>query len=230
MASKAVIVTGAGGALGSAVVAHFAATGLEVVAFHRTQDEVDGALRATGVTHLAVDLLDETSVAAGMSQAFAQSTPPEGLVCLAGGFFGDVPIVDTSPQRLRDQFELNVMTAYTCIHAALPYFLDAGGGAIVGVGSRPALQTVDGAVAYGIAKAGVVKLIEQVAGEYRDRGIRANAVIPSIMDTPANRTQMPNADFTRWVRLEEVAAVLRFLVSDGASIVSGATIPIYGRT
>jgi NAD(P)-dependent dehydrogenase (short-subunit alcohol dehydrogenase family) len=227
--AQSVIVTGAGGALGNAVVEHFAATGLDVVAFHRTAADVEQAVAAAGVTHLVVDLLDAASVEAGIKRAFGQSTPPSGLVCLAGGFFGNTAIVDTPPERMRQQFDLNVMTAYNCVHAALPYFVQAGGGSIVGIGSRPALVSGKGTVAYGIAKLGVVKLMEQIAGEYRDRGIRANAVIPSIMDTPTNRTQMPSADFSTWVRLEQVAGVLRFLVSEDGSIVSGATIPIYGR-
>src|SRR5581483_8266211 len=153
----------------------------------------------------------------------------DALVCLAGGFFGNTPVADTPPNRLREQLDLNLVATYTAAHAALPHLLAAGGGAIVGVGSRPAVGPATDAVAYGIAKLGVVKLMQTIADEYRTRGIRANAILPSIIDTPANRRDMPNADFTAWVPPEQIAAVIRFLVSADAAAISGAAIPVYGR-
>ena len=226
---KTVVVTGAAGALGRVVVTDFAAAGANIVAV----DVSDAALAQLEPTpdlvRVQADLLDEARVAEVMGRAVARFGRLDALVCLAGGFFGDMPILDTPPARVREQLELNLLTVYTCVHAALPHLLAAGGGAIVGVGSRPAVQPVAGAVAYGIAKLGVVKLMEQLATEYRAQGIRANAILPSIIDTPANRRAMPDADLARWVRPEQVAAVLRFLISDDAAVISGAAIPVYGR-
>jgi NAD(P)-dependent dehydrogenase (short-subunit alcohol dehydrogenase family) len=226
---KVVVVTGAAGALGRVVVGDFTAAGARVVAVDASEAALAQLGQAPDLVREQADLLDEMRVAEVMEQVVARFGRLDALVCLAGGFFGDTPIVDTATLRLREQFELNLLTAYTCVHAALPHLLAGGGGAIVGVGSRPAVQPVAGAVAYGIAKLGVVKLIEQIATEYREQGIRANAILPSIIDTPANRRSMPDADFERWVRPEQIAAVLRFLVSDDAMVISGAAIPVYGR-
>ena len=227
-ATRTVVVTGAAGALGRAVIADFAAAGMRVIALGRPEalHRLDPALNAT---RLPVDLLDEADVQHAILQAVELAGRLDALICLAGGFFGDTALLDTIPQRLEDQFALNVMTAYNSVYAVLPHLLAGGGGAIVGVSSRPAVRPVAGAVAYAIAKLGVVKLMEQVAAEYREQGIRANAIIPSIIDTPENRAAMPDADVERWVRPEQIAAVLRFLVGDEASIISGAAIPVYGR-
>ena len=226
---KTVVVTGAAGALGRVLVEDFAAAGLRVVAVDVGEDMLAPLEPTPDLVRVQADLLDEPRMAEVMGRAVARFGRLDGLVCLAGGFFGDTPIIDTPPGRLREQLELNLLTAYTCVHAALPHLLAAGGGTIVGVGSRPAVQPVAGAVAYAIAKLGVVKLMEQVATEYRAQGIRANAILPSIIDTPANRRAMPDADVERWVRPEQIAAVLRFLLSDDAAVVSGAAIPVYGR-
>jgi NAD(P)-dependent dehydrogenase (short-subunit alcohol dehydrogenase family) len=228
LAGKVTVITGGAGALGSRVVEVFREAGAAVVVVDR--EAALASRRATDrVLPLAVDLLDEASVAQAVDAIVARFGRIDALVCLAGGFFGDVPVVDTAPARLREQLELNLLSVYICVHAVLPRMIAAGGGAVVGVGSRPAVRPVPGAVAYGVAKLGVLKLMEAVAEEYREQGIRANAILPSIIDTPANRRSMPDADATRWVRPEQIAAVLRFLVSDDAAIISGAAIPVYGR-
>lgn len=224
----AVVVTGAAGGLGRAVTADFVAAGIHVIALDRPES-LQRLTAEPGVTHVTADLLDEADTERAIGDAAAAVGRLDGLVCLAGGFFGDTSVIDTAPERLQEQFALNVMTAYHCVHAMLPRFVAEGGGSIVVVGSRPAVSPVAGSVAYGIAKLGVIKLIEQVTTEYREQGVRANAIIPSILDTPANRAAMPDADFERWVRPEQIAAVLRFLVSEDASVISGAAIPVYGR-
>ena len=223
------MVTGAAGALGRVVVADFAAAGMRVVAVDVSEAALAQLEPTPDLVRVQADLLDTTRVSEVMGRAVARFGRLDALICLAGGFFGDTPIADTPPERVREQLELNLLTAYTCVHAALPHLLAAGGGAIIGVGSRPAVQPVAGAVEYAVSKLGVVKLMEQLATEYREQGIRANAILPSIIDTPANRRAMPDADVSRWVRPEQIAAVLRFLVSDAAAVISGAAIPVYGR-
>lgn len=229
LAGKTAVVTGGAGALGRAVVQAFREAGANVVIADRDPEALARWPQADTLLPVQADILDEGSARGLMQAARDRFGRLDALVCLAGGFFGDTPVAETPPARLREQLDLNLVSAYTCVHAALPLMLEAGGGAIVGVGSRPAVRPVPGAVAYGIAKLGVLKLMEAVAEEYRGRGIRANAVLPSIIDTPANRRAMPDADFGRWVRPEQIAAVLRFLVSDAAAIISGAAIPVYGR-
>jgi len=228
LTGKTAIITGGAGALGRAVVACFEEAGANVVVVDRPGTMA--AMQASDrLLPVEADLLDEPSVARMIETARDRFGRLDALVCLVGGFFGDTPVVDTSPERLREQLDLNLVSAYLCVHAALPPMVADGGGAIVGVGSRPAVRPITGAVAYAVAKLGVIKLMESVAEEYREQGIRANAIIPSIIDTPANRRAMPDADAGRWVRPEQIAAVLRFLVSDDAAIISGAAIPVYGR-
>jgi NAD(P)-dependent dehydrogenase (short-subunit alcohol dehydrogenase family) len=229
LAGKSVIITGGAGALGRAVVASFREAGANVVVVDRDEAALAAWPVSEQILPLLTDLLDESSVAQMTKAAHERFGRIDGLICLAGGFFGDTPVVETPPARVREQLDLNLLSAYICVHAALPFMLADGGGAIVGIGSRPAVRPVPGAVAYAVGKLGVIKLMEAVAEEYREQGIRANAVIPSIIDTPANRRAMPDADAGRWVRPEQIAAVLRFLVSDDAKIISGAAIPVYGR-
>lgn len=226
---KVVVITGAGGALGRVVVERLAAAGATIVAVDRSEDALRVLEPTPELTPVQADLLNPDDARRVTERAVARYGRLDGLVCLAGGFFGDTPVVDTPVARLREQLELNLVSAYTCVHAALPQMLATGGGAIVCVGSRPAVRPVEGAVAYAIAKLGVVKLMEQVATEYREQGIRANAILPSIIDTPANRRSMGETKAERWVRPEQIAAVLRFLLSDDAAVISGAAIPVYGR-
>ncbi len=226
---KTVLITGGAGALGAVVVETFRAAGAKVVIADRNPVPLARWQDSSTLLKMHTDLLDETSVARLVDAAMERFGRIDGLLCLAGGFFGDTPVVETSPERLREQLDLNLLSTYNCVYAALPRMLAAGGGAIVGIGSRPAVRPVPGAVAYAIAKLGVVKLMEAVSEEYRGKGIRANAILPSIIDTPANRRAMPRARFSHWVRPEQVAAVLRFLVSDDGTVISGAAIPVYGR-
>ncbi len=225
---KVIIITGGAGALGRGVVAHFQDHGATAVVAD-VAAAVEALPTQLSANAVATDVSDTKSVVALVEQVLAQHKRIDGLVCLAGGFFGDTPVHETPPDAVLEQFQLNVMTAYTAVHAVLPAMLGRGSGTIVCVGSRPAVRPVEGAVAYGIAKLGVVKLVESVSEEYRAKGIRANAILPSIIDTPANREAMPKADFEKWVRPDQIARVLAFLCSDESEVVSGAAIPVYGR-
>lgn len=229
LSGKTVIIAGGAGALGAVVVEKFREAGAGVVVADRNPVPLARWQDSSTLLKMQTDLLDEDSVGRLVAAARERFGRIDGLLCLAGGFFGDTPAAETTPARLREQLDLNLLSTYNCVYATLPHMLETGGGAIVGIGSRPAVQAVPGAVAYGIAKLGVVKLMEAVSEEYRAKGIRANAILPSIIDTPANRHAMPRARFSHWVRPEQVAAVLRFLVSDDGAVISGAAIPVYGR-
>ncbi len=226
---QTVIVTGGAGALGQAVSAAFIATGSNVVIADRYVNAAGQPAESSSLLRVEVDLLDEAAVAELSSAVVERFGGIDGLVCLAGGFFGDTPLLETPPARLREQLELNLLSAYTAVHAILPEMLSASGGSIVAVGSRPAVRPVSGTVAYGIAKLGVVKLMESIDTEYRQHGIRANTILPSIIDTANNRRMMPGANVSKWVPPAQIASVIRFLISDEAAAVSGAVIPVYGR-
>jgi NAD(P)-dependent dehydrogenase (short-subunit alcohol dehydrogenase family) len=124
---------------------------------------------------------------------------------------------------------LNLVPAFNLASAAMPRLAEAGGGAFVGVSARAALEPFSGAAGYITAKAGVLAFIRALDAEYRSEGVRANAVLPSTIDTPANREASPNADWSKWVPPEQIARVIAFLCSDDSAATSGAAVPVYGR-
>jgi len=222
---KRVLVTGAAGAVGRAVLGRLREEGAAPFAVDRPGARSD----VSGVPFAEADLTAEHEAVRAVEAAVRELGGLDGLACLAGGFIGDRTVLDTPLSVVKHQFELNVVTAYTVTRAALPFLLSGGSGAIVYVSSRPALQPVRGSVAYAMAKLALVKLAEVVTAEYREQGVRANAIAPSIIDTPANRAAMPKADPTRWVRPEEVAGLVAYLLSDASRSVGGTVVPIYGR-
>jgi NAD(P)-dependent dehydrogenase (short-subunit alcohol dehydrogenase family) len=176
------------------------------------------------------DLLDSGSVARVAGRAAADSEAPLGAaVNLVGGFAQGGRIHETPIEDFERQLQLNLRTTYLVTQAAVPHLLAAGGGAIVCVGTRAALRPFPGAAGYVTSKAAVLAFVQAVAVEYRDDGIRCNAVLPSVIDTPANRAAQPDADHDRWVAPAEIAAVIGFLCSDDSAPISGAAIPVYGR-
>jgi NAD(P)-dependent dehydrogenase (short-subunit alcohol dehydrogenase family) len=136
---------------------------------------------------------------------------------------------ETPIEEFEAQFRLNLRPTYLVTQAALPHLLAAGGGGVVCVGTRAALRPFSGAAGYISSKAAVIAFVNALAVEYRDDLIRANAVLPSVIDTPGNRASTPNADFDRWVKPSEIAGVIAFLLSDDSAPMSGAAVPVYGR-
>jgi NAD(P)-dependent dehydrogenase (short-subunit alcohol dehydrogenase family) len=172
-----------------------------------------------------VDALDETSVSA----AFARVPSAAAVVNLIGGYTPPQGLAMLDIGVLRRQFELNLVSAAIVTKYAMPLLAARGGGAIVHVSSRVALEKWETAFSYSVSKLGVVRLVEAAAVEGREDGVRVNCILPSIIDTPANRAALPNAMHHRWPKPSELAAVLSFLVSDDAALISGAAIPVYGR-
>jgi NAD(P)-dependent dehydrogenase (short-subunit alcohol dehydrogenase family) len=148
---------------------------------------------------------------------------------LVGGYAGGSRVHETPVEQFEQQLKLNLRPTYLVSQAAIPHLLEGGGGAIVCVSSRAAIQPFSGAAGYIASKAALIAFAQAVATEYRDEGVRCNAVLPSVIDTPANRAGQPNADHSRWVSPEEIAQVIRFLCSDESRPVSGAALPVYGR-
>jgi NAD(P)-dependent dehydrogenase (short-subunit alcohol dehydrogenase family) len=176
------------------------------------------------------DLFDPAGVAAVVSLAVAGSGAPlHGVVNLVGGFAAGGRVHETPIDEFERQFRLNLRPTYLVTQAAIPHMLEHGGGSIVCVGTRAALQPFPGAAGYIASKAAVIAFSQAVAVEYRNDGIRCNTILPSVIDTPANRASMPNADHDRWVKPAEIAGVIAHLLSRDSTPVSGAAVPVYGR-
>ncbi|HEX2822339.1 MAG TPA: SDR family NAD(P)-dependent oxidoreductase [Streptosporangiaceae bacterium] len=224
LSGRRIIVLGGTGGLGRSVVERFHFDGASVlVGDARLPTDAD---RQDEVDYLTVDALDEASVAA----ALAKTPPPAAVVNLIGGYTPPQSLSALDIAVLRQQLEVNLVTAAIVTKHAMPVLAAQAGGAIVHVSSRVAVQNGENGFAYSVSKLGVVRLVEAAAAEGREHGVRVNCIMPSIIDTPANRAAIPGADFDRWPKPAELAAVLSFLVSDDAALISGAAIPVYGRS
>ena len=226
-----VLVTGATGGLGPAVVAAFLDEGWRVVATSRSGRPPQSLVGAERLEPVATDLFEPADVAEAVTVATGDrvGAPLRALVNLVGGYAKGGLVHETPIQQFERQLTLNLRPTYLVTQAVLPHLVDAGGGAIVCVSARAALAPFRGAGGYATAKAAVLAFSQAVAVEYRKAGVRCNTVLPSIIDTPANRTAEPAADTSRWVPPEQVAAVIRFLCSDESAPTSGAAIPVYGQ-
>ena len=224
------IVTGGTGGLGAAVVTRLLDDGWRVVVPWIAERELERVERRPGLELVRADVTDPAEVATIVSAAAASDGAPlGGLVNLVGGFAMGARIDETPVDDFEKQFRLNLRPTYLMTQAALKEMLANGGGAIVCVGTRAAVQPFKGAAGYIASKAAVIAFSQAVAVEYKDDGIRCNVILPSVIDTPANRASMPNADHERWVKPAEIATVISHLLSPDAAVTSGATIPVYGR-
>ena len=222
---KTFAVTGAFGALGSAVVQELLAQGAHVAAIDRADAPRDPAALGKAGLHGGVDLAD-TAAAEKVFAAIAKDHGLHGLVNIAGGFRWE-KVVGGSLDTWDTLYQLNLRTAVAASQAALRHLPD--GGRIVNIGANGAVKAAAGMGAYAASKAGVARLTEALAEELKDRGITVNALLPSIIDTAANRADMPDADFSRWVKPAQLADAIVFLLSERASAITGALIPVVGR-
>lgn len=219
------MVCGATGGLGPAVVAAFRGRGDQVIAVARSHDEL---AKLDGVTPQVADLTRAEDVDALWARLEKAGTIPRWVVNATGGYRGGT-VVDTPPEDYRFMLDLNLTSAWLSSRAAATRMVSAGGGAIVNVSSRSGLRAERGAAAYSIAKAAVVKLTEVLAEELKESGVRVNAVVPGLIDTPANRRDIPAKAMAKAVAPEAIAAVVAFLCSDLADAVTGAIVPVSGR-
>jgi NAD(P)-dependent dehydrogenase (short-subunit alcohol dehydrogenase family) len=229
-AQRSALVTGGTGGLGAAVVARLLDDGWRVVVPWVAERELERVERRDGLELVQADLLEPDSVAAAVALAAgAEGAPLRAVVNLVGGFAQGARVAETSVEDFYAQLRLNLRPTYLVTQAALPHLVAAGGGSVVCIGSRAAVQPFSGAAGYVASKAAVIAFAQAVAVEYRDEGVRCNALVPSVIDTPANRAAMPDADPTRWVAPAQLAATIAFLCSDDGAATSGAAIPVYGR-
>lgn len=228
--NRVVVITGATGNLGRAVAATFAARGATLALVGRSEAALAGAFGAPDAKHLHVvaDLLDRDAVERAIGTIVGHPRRIEVLLNLAGGFRMEGPVHATSDAALARLFDLNVRTLANAAHAVVPRMLEAGRGAVVNVGAYAALRGGANMGAYAAAKAAVIRLTESMAAELREHGINVNCVLPTVLDTPENRRDMPAADPSKWVALDDLANVIAFLASEGARAIHGAAIPVTG--
>jgi NAD(P)-dependent dehydrogenase (short-subunit alcohol dehydrogenase family) len=234
-----VCITGAAGALGSAVSRRAVKDGMRALLVDseharerltKLEAELGAGRAAAAVGDITVDATWERALARSKD---AFGALPTRAVLVAGGWKGGAPVhAERDDAAWRAMADANAGTVHRSLRALLPAMVAAKDGSVVVVGSRAAVQpwTSAGAAAYAASKAAVVALAQAVAAEVLESGVRVNAILPSTKDTPANRASMPKADPARWVATDSVAAVCAFLMSEASRDVSGAAIPVYGRS
>jgi NAD(P)-dependent dehydrogenase (short-subunit alcohol dehydrogenase family) len=224
------IVTGGTGGLGSAVVERLLDDGWRVVVPWIVEQELERVGERDGLELVQADLFDQGAVGNVVGIAAGDAGAPlRGVVNLVGGFAAGGRVHETGVDEFETQFRLNVRPTYLVTQAALPVLLEGGGGSIVCVGTRAAIQPFSGAAGYIASKAAVIAFAQAVAAEYKHDGIRCNAILPSVIDTPGNRASMPKADFSKWVKPAEIAGVIAVLLGDDTLPINGAVVPVYGR-
>ncbi len=220
------VVTGGFGTLGQALAGLLGERGARVALVDRAQppavaDDAGHTLRLG-----SVDLAVEGAAQGALAQVVQRWQRVDGLVNVAGGFAWET-LAEGSLQTWDRLYAMNLRSAVAASQAVLPHL--GSGGRIVNVGALAALKAAGGMGAYAASKAGVMRFTEALAEELKDRGVTVNAVLPSIIDTPANRADMPTADFDRWVTPQALSRVVAFLLSDDAAAITGACLPVAGR-
>jgi NAD(P)-dependent dehydrogenase (short-subunit alcohol dehydrogenase family) len=221
-----VLVAGGTGALGASVLRSLLEAGHSVTTtwlVDRERERVEQEL-GDAITLVEADLMD----AAGAEAAVAATPDLGAVVNLVGGFSAGPRAHETEIETYEQMLRLNLRPGFNLVRAAFPKLLEAGEGAYVGVSARPALKPFAGAAPYVTAKAAVLAFVRALDADYAKDGIRSNAILPSVIDTPANRAATPDADFSKWVQPDSIGKVVCFLVSDDSKPTSGAAVPVYG--
>lgn len=226
---RSVVVTGGSGGLGTAVTWAFLARGDRVVVPWIAERELSRLPEDPDLVLVQADLFSPEG-AAEVARVASQvdDAPLTSVVNLVGGFGGDGKVHEASVESFESMLRLNLRPTYLVCQATVPSLIAAGGGSIVCMSSRAALHPFPGAAGYITAKAAVLTLVEAMAAEYEQHKIRVNAVVPSVIDTAANRAAQPDADYSSWVAPQRIADVITWLCSEGSSVVSGARVPVYG--
>jgi NAD(P)-dependent dehydrogenase (short-subunit alcohol dehydrogenase family) len=232
VAGKSILITGAFGALGAATAIAAGKAGARLALVDRASKTPAGLLESCGPESTAlggVDLTAPADAAAAVEAAQRHLGSLDVLINIAGAFRWQT-VADGDPATWDLMFAINLKTAVNTSRAALPFLRKSAAGRIINIGANTAIKAAAGMGAYAASKAGVHRLTESLAEELKSEGITVNAVLPSVIDTPANRADMPKADFSTWVTPAAMAAVILFLASDEAQPITGALVPVVGRT
>lgn len=232
---KIALVAGGTGGLGRAVSLAFLKKNYRVAVTYQRREEW-GALRsAAGVNEQNLeggnlDVTDETAVAGLVENLLGKHGHLDALINTVGGYAGGVRLWELDTKVFDQMLALNLRSGYVLSRAVVPAMLKQGHGSIVNVASKAAFDHAAGAAAYAASKAAAVAMMDSLAADLRGTGVRVNSILPSIIDTVANRKAMPKADFTKWPKPEDIARVVLFLCSDDAKLVHGVALPVYGDT
>jgi NAD(P)-dependent dehydrogenase (short-subunit alcohol dehydrogenase family) len=235
MPNAVTVITGAAGALGSGLARYLLTRDEKVALVDRPEAKPALDALASEYPGRALGLAVDVSSTAAWQQALpiihAELGRPTGAALIAGGFRGGRYFYESNGDTWSEMLSRNLITTEVSLQAMVTELIKAGGGSIVVIGARPAVRPWEGAkmAEYTTSKAAVVALAQAVASEVVEERVRVNAVLPSTLDTPANRAANPSTDFTRWVTVDSMSGVIAFLLSDAARDISGATIPVYGR-
>lgn len=232
-AGSVVLVAGGTGGLGRAVTSAFLEEGATVAATYRNQPEWErfktaASAHAPRLEGHEVDVTDETAVRQLIEKILAKHGRLDALVNTVGGYVGGLKFWEMETKVFEQMLNLNLRSGYALSRAALPAMLKQGRGGIVNVAAKAAFDHAAGASAYAASKAGAVAMLDSLAADVKGTGVRVNTILPSIINTEANRKAMPKADFARWPEPRDIARVILFLCSDDAKVIHGASIPVYG--
>ncbi len=230
---KVALVAGGTGGLGRAVSLAFLREGANVAVTYRKQEEFDALKLAAGVNGsrlggYVADVTDEAAVGQLVGKIVSEHGRLDALVNTVGGYAGGKQMWESESRVLDQMLALNLRSGFALSRAAVPVMLKQKRGAIVNIAAKAAVDHPAAAAAYAASKAAALALIDSLAAELKGSGVRVNTVLPSIIDTEANRQSMPKADFARWPKPEDIARVILFLCSDDARAIHGAAIPVYG--
>ena len=232
---KVALVAGGTGGLGRAVSLAFLLEGAQVAVTYLKQEEFEALTQAAGadasrLSGHVTDVTDETAVRQMVGKIISGHGRLDALVNAVGGYAGGKQLWDFESRVLDQMLALNLSSGYALSRAAVPVMLKQKHGAIVNIGAKAALDHPAGAGAYAASKAAALALLDSLAADLKGSGVRVNSVLPSIIDTEANRKAMPTSDFALWPKPEDIARVILFLCSDDARVIHGAAIPVYGDT
>jgi NAD(P)-dependent dehydrogenase (short-subunit alcohol dehydrogenase family) len=230
---RVALVAGGTGGLGRAVTLAFLQESATVAVTFRQQEGLDALKKLAGANAarleaFAVDVTDEAAVRQMVEKILAKHGRLDAVVNTVGGYVGGVKLWELETKVFEQMMALNVRSGYALSRAAVRAMLKQGRGAIVNVASKAAVDHEAGAAAYAASKAAAVALLDCLAADLKGSGVRVNSVLPSIIDTEANRKAMPKADFAKWPKPEDIARVILFLCSEEAKVIHGAAIPVYG--
>jgi NAD(P)-dependent dehydrogenase (short-subunit alcohol dehydrogenase family) len=234
MNGKVAVVAGGTGGLGKAVTLAFLNARAKVAVTYVKEEELAALHSSAGdtaasLTAYKVDVTDDSSVREAVTNIATAHGTIDVLVNTVGGYAGGLKLWETDPRVFSQMLDLNLRSGYLLARNIVPVMLKQKSGALVNIAAKAAFDHAAGASAYAASKAAAVAMMDCLAEDLKGTGVRVNSVLPSIIDTPANRRAMPNADFSKWPEPEEIARVILFLCSDEAQLIHGASIPVYGN-